>query len=38
MSKRIPLPEHAPAARLAEGNTVISWHWSVRLVSCVSSP
>ncbi len=28
----MPLPEHAPAAIPADGNTVMSWHWSVRLV------
>ena len=38
MSNTIPLPEHAPAAIFLAGNTVMSWHWSVRLVSCVPSP
>ena len=38
MSNKIPFPEQAPAAKLAEGKTVISWHWSVLLVSWVSSP
>jgi hypothetical protein len=33
MSNRMPLPEQAPAAILACGKTVMSWHWSVRLVS-----
>src|SRR5207244_12439650 len=29
MSKRIPLPEHAPAARPIAEYTVMSWHWLV---------
>ena len=38
MSKMIPLPEQAPAASLRVGKTVMSWHWSVWLVSWVPSP
>ncbi len=38
MSKMMPLPEQAPAAILSDGNTVMSWHWSVTLVVCVPSP
>ena len=38
ISKRIPFPEHAPAAIFKDGKTVISWHWSVLFVSWVSSP
>src|SRR5207244_12355094 len=29
LSKRIPLPEHAPAARPIAEYTVMSWHWLV---------
>ena len=38
MSSRMPLPEHAPAARPTSGKTVMSWHWLVSLVFCVPSP
>ncbi len=34
----MPLPEHAPAASPTSGNTVMSWHWLVRLVLCVPGP
>ena len=33
ISNKIPFPEQAPAARLADGNTVMSWHWFVVFVS-----
>ena len=38
MSIRMPLPEHAPAARPISGNTVMSWHWLVTREVCVPSP
>src|SRR5688572_19233249 len=38
MSRRIPLPEQAPAARPTSGKTVMSWHLFVALVLCEPGP
>ena len=38
MSRRIPFPEHAPAARLSALYTVMSWHMLVWAVDCVPGP
>ena len=38
ISRRMPLPEQAPAARPAEAKMVMSWHWLVTEVVWVLSP
>ncbi|NIP59431.1 MAG: hypothetical protein GWO00_16155, partial [Gemmatimonadetes bacterium] len=38
MSRRIPFPEHAPAASPISGYAVMSWHWFVCRVLWVPGP